>query len=81
MKYLLNGEKGKRRSKTNLTKGAFGASGNKKVKNMIWKKFGVNLPLATKKGKIPSTYSPYKTNKNKYTPNSKGRIKKNEKLS
>jgi hypothetical protein len=32
MKYLQVGEKGKRGSKTNLTKGAFGLAGRKKSK-------------------------------------------------
>ena len=75
MKYLADGEKGKRTSKTNLTKGAFGLVG-KTFKSKVWKKLGVKLPQQTKKGKIPSTYTPYNVNKNKYTPNSKGKVKK-----
>lgn len=76
MKYREN-VKGKqpRGSKNNLTKGAFGLY-PKKFKTI---KLTSDKPVVpqTKKGKIESTYTPYKVKKNKYTPNSKGKVKKN----
>jgi hypothetical protein len=68
MKYLNDGEIGKRRSKTNLTRGAFGTSGTTKGKSSLWKKLGVKIPLATKKGKLPSTYVKFDEGSNKYVP-------------
>jgi len=78
MKYREN-VKGKqpRGSKNNLTKGAFGLCHNLfefKLKKLISDK---PVVPQMKKGKIESTYTPYKVKKNKYTPNSKGKVKKN----
>jgi hypothetical protein len=75
MKYLKEGEKGKRTSKTNLTKGAFGLVGNKKFHSKLWKKYGVEFELQTKKGTGNTVYTPRKIKKNKYVPNSRGKVK------
>lgn len=55
------GIKIKRNSKNNLTYGAFGQVGSKKVRSATWVKFGLPLKPATKRGPIPAVYVPYKT--------------------
>lgn len=55
------GVKIKRGSKNNLTYGAFGQVGSKKIKSATWVKFGIPLKPATSKGLIPAVYVPYKT--------------------
>lgn len=74
MKYRENGKE-RRGSKNNLTKGAFGIY----PKEFKTKKLISDKPVIpeTKKGKIETTYRPYKIKNNKYTPNSKGKVKKN----
>jgi hypothetical protein len=58
-------ETGKRHSKTNLTKGAFGVEGNKKIIKNPFKVLEAKIPMATPKGKITSTYMRYHVNKSK----------------
>lgn len=79
MKYReeSKGIKQKSGSKNNLQRGAFGICHNLfefKTQKLTYDK---PIALQTKKGKIESTYTPYKVKKNKYTPNSKGKVKKN----
>ena len=65
MKFLSGKEVGKRHSKTNLTRGAFGTEGNKKITKNPFKVLEAKIPISTPKGKVASTYVQYRVGKNK----------------